>query len=121
MLVGRKILLVQGLVELPEHLVGIDEGFKLGAALDKLLFIALPAIAVEEIVIEGAVFVRMLQVQSAGFDSVLNVQEEQSLVEGNAELAVLADGYPFLGIQEADGRRFIDRAIFPFEVLDGVH
>jgi hypothetical protein len=40
-LIGRKILLVQGLVELPEHLVGIDEGFKLGA-LDKLLFIALP-------------------------------------------------------------------------------
>ena len=120
MLVGREILLVQGLVELPEHVVGIDEGFKLGA-LDKLLFIALPAVAIEEIVIEGAVFVSMLKVQSAGFDSVLNVQEEQSLVEGNAELAVLTDGYPFLGIQEADGRRFIDSAIFLFEVLDGVH
>jgi len=42
----------------------------------------------------------MLQVQSAGFDCILNVQEEQSLIEGDAELAVLTDGYPFLGIQE---------------------
>ena len=29
----------------------------------------------------------MLQVQSTGFDSILNVQEEQSLIEGDAELA----------------------------------
>ena len=63
----------------------------------------------------------MLQVQSAGFDSVLNVQEEQGLIEGHAELAVLTDGCPLLGVQEAGRRRLIDRAVFLFEMLDGVH
>ena len=53
----------------------------------ELLFGALPAVAVNEVVIQRSVFIRMLQVQSTGFDSILNVQEEQSLIEGDAELA----------------------------------
>jgi hypothetical protein len=63
-------LLVQGLVELLERLPRIDEGLQ-PSPFDELLFVALPTGAVDEIVIEGSVFVRMLQVQSAGFDSVL--------------------------------------------------
>jgi hypothetical protein len=62
----------------------------------------------------------MLQVQSAGFDSILNVQEEQSLIEGDAELAISVDCCLFLGVQET-GRGSIDPAIFLFEVLDSVH
>ena len=37
-------------------------------------------VAVNEVVIQRSVFIRMLQVQSTGFDSILNVQEEQSLI-----------------------------------------
>jgi hypothetical protein len=48
--------------------VGIDEALQPGP-LDELLFVVLPAGAVNEIVVEGPVFVRMLQVQSVGFDS----------------------------------------------------
>jgi hypothetical protein len=61
----------------------------------------------------------MLQVQSAGFDSILNVQEEQSLTEGDAELAISVDCCLFLGAQETDRGGSIDPAIFLFEVLDG--
>jgi len=46
-----------------------------------LLFGALPAVAVNEVVIQRLIFIGMLQAQSAGFDSILNVQEEQSLIE----------------------------------------
>ena len=81
-------MLVKGLVQFLERLPGIDEGLEPGP-LDELLFVALPAVAVNEVVIQRSVFIRMLQVQSAGFDSILNVQEEQSLIEGDAELAVL--------------------------------
>ena len=63
----------------------------------------------------------MLLVQSAGFDSILNVQEEQSLIEGDAELAISVDCCPFLGVQETGRGGAIDAAIFLFEVLDGVH
>ena len=62
-LVGGEILLVQGLVKLLEHFVGIDEALQPGP-LDELLFVVLPAGAVNEIVVEGPVFVRMLQVQT---------------------------------------------------------
>lgn len=55
-------------------------------ALDELLFVALPAGAVNEIVIQGSVFVGMLQVQRAGFDPALDMEEEQGLVKGNTEL-----------------------------------
>ena len=111
---------MKGLVEFLERLLGIDEALQPGP-LDKLLFVALPAGAVNEIVIQGPVFVRMLQVQSAGFDSVLNVQEEQSLIEGDAKLALLGNGRPLLSVQETGWGRFVDRAVFLFEVLDGVH
>ena len=100
--------------------MGIDEALQPGP-LDELLFVVLPAGAVNEIVIQGPVFVRMLQVQSAGFDSVLNVQEEQSLIEGDAKLALLGNGRPLLSVQETGWGRFVDRAVFLFEVLDGVH
>ena len=63
----------------------------------------------------------MLQVQSAGFDSILNVQEEQSLIEGDAELAIAVNCCLFLGVQETGRGGSIDPAIFLFEVLDGVH
>ena len=86
-----------------------------------MLFGALPAVAVNEVVIQRSVFIRMLQVQSAGFDSVLNVQEEQSLIEGDAKLALLGNGRPLLSVQETGWGRFIDRAVFLFEILDGVH
>ena len=62
----------------------------------------------------------MLQVQSAGFDSILNVQEEQSLLEGDAELAISVDCCLFLGVQETGRGGSFDPAIFVFEVLDGV-
>ena len=54
-----------------------------------MLFVALPADAVNEVIIQGSVFVGMLQVQRAGFDPTLNVQEEQRLIEGNTEFALL--------------------------------
>ena len=63
----------------------------------------------------------MLQVQSAGFDSVLNVEEEQSLIEGDPKLAILVECRPPLSVQETDRHRFIDPAVLLFEVLDGVH
>jgi hypothetical protein len=72
--VGEEVLLVKSLVQFLERLSRIDKGLEPGA-LDELLFVALPAGTVNELVVEGPVFVRMLQVQSAGFDSVLNVQE----------------------------------------------
>jgi hypothetical protein len=53
--------------------------------------------------IEGAVFVRMLQVQAARFDRALNVQEQQRLVEGDAKFAVLIDRRHFCGIHSAKG------------------
>ena len=90
---------MKGLVEFLERLLGIDEALQPGS-FDELLLVALPTGAVDKIVIEGSVFVRMLEVQSARFDSVLNMQEEQSLIEGDAELAVLGNGCPFLGVQE---------------------
>ena len=62
----------------------------------------------------------MLQVQSAGFDPTLDVQKEQGLAEGDAELAVLTNRYPFLGVQETGRGRFIDPAVFLFEMLNGV-
>ena len=52
---------MQRLVEFVEHLAGIDEGLEPGS-LDELLFVALPTRAVNEVVIERPVFVRMLQV-----------------------------------------------------------
>src|ERR1700722_9283365 len=81
----------------------------------ELLFGALPAVAVNEVVIQRSVFIRMLQVQSAGFDSILNVQEEQSLIEGDAELAVPVDCCLFLWVQESGRGGSIDPAIFVFE------
>jgi hypothetical protein len=63
----------------------------------------------------------MLQVQRAGFDPTLNVQEEQRLIEGNTEFALLLDCCLLLRIEEASRRRFIDRAVFLFEVLSGVY
>jgi hypothetical protein len=45
-----------------------------------MLFVALPADAVNEVIIQGSVFIGMLQVQSAGFDPALNVQEALFLV-----------------------------------------
>ena len=86
-----------------------------------MLFVALPASAVNEVVVKGPVFVRILQIQSAGFDSVLNVQEEQSLIEGDAKLALLGNGRPLLSVQETGWGRFVDRAVFLFEVLNGVY
>jgi len=62
--VGDQILAMRRLVEFVEHLAGIDEGLEPGS-LDELLFVALPTRAVNEVVIEGSVFVRMLQVQAA--------------------------------------------------------
>ena len=53
--------------------------------------------------IEGAVFVRMLQVQAARFDRALNVQEQQRLVEVDAKFAVLIDRRHFCGIHSAKG------------------
>ena len=111
---------VKGLVELLERLLRVDEVLE-PSPLDELLFVALPAGSVNEVVIEGPVLVRMLQVQRARFDRALNVEEEQGLIEGDAELAVLVDSLPFFGVQETDGCRFIDRAVFFFEMLNGVH
>ena len=42
------------------------------------------------------------------------------LIERDAELAVLVGCCPFLGIQEASRRRFVDSAVLFFEVLEGV-
>ncbi len=119
-LVGEEVLLGQGLVEFLQHLARVDQGFEPGA-LDEMLFVALPADAVNEVIIQGSVFIGMLQVQRAGFDPTLNVQEEQRLIEGNTEFALLLDCCPLLRIEEAGRRRFIDRAVFLFEVLNGVY
>ena len=118
-LVGDEILLVQGLVEFLEYLPGIDEGLDPGP-FNNLLFVTLPACAVNEIVIERPVFVRMLQVQSAGFDPALNVQEEQGLVEGDPESPLLGYLRLFLRVEKGDRRRFVDSTILFFEMLDGV-
>ena len=88
-------MLVKSLVQFLERLSRIDKSLE-PSALDELLFVALPAATVNEIVVQGPVFVRILQIQSAGFDSVLNVQEEQSLIEGDAKLAILGNGRPLL-------------------------
>ena len=53
---------MQRLVEFVEHFAGIDEGLEPGS-LDELLFVALPTRAVNQVIVEGPVFVRMLQVQ----------------------------------------------------------
>ena len=95
-------MLVKSLVQFLERLSRIDKSLE-PSALDELLFVALPAATVNEIVVQGPVFVRMVQVQSAGFDPVLNVQEKQSLVDGNAELAILTDDCPFLGSKKPVG------------------
>ena len=50
--VGEEILLVKGLVEFLERLPRIDEALQ-PRPLDKLLFVALPAGAVNGIVIQG--------------------------------------------------------------------
>ena len=77
-LVGEEVLLGQGLVEFLEHLARVDEGLEAGP-LDEMLFVALPAGAVNEVIIQRPIFVRMLQVQRAGFDPALNVQETSAL------------------------------------------
>jgi hypothetical protein len=51
--VGEEILLVKSLVQFLERLLRIDEARQPGP-LDKLLFVALPAGAVNGIVIQGA-------------------------------------------------------------------
>ena len=51
--VGEEILRVEDLVEFLEHLARVAEGFEPGP-LHKLLFVALPAGAVNEVVIPGA-------------------------------------------------------------------
>jgi hypothetical protein len=66
-LVGEEVLLGQGLVEFLEHLARVDEGLEAGP-LDEMLFVAQPACAVNEVIIQRPIFVRMLQVQRAGFD-----------------------------------------------------
>jgi hypothetical protein len=45
------------------------------------------------------------KVQRAGFDPTLNVQEEQRLIDGNTEFALLLDCCPLLRIEEAGRRR----------------
>jgi hypothetical protein len=59
-LVGEEVLLGQGLVEFLQHLARVDQGFEPGA-LDEMLFVALPADAVNEVIIQGSVFIGMLQ------------------------------------------------------------
>ena len=114
-----QLLLVQGLVEFLEYLPGIDEGLDPGP-FNNLLFVTLPERAINEIVIERPVFVRMLQVQSAGFDPALNVQEDQGLVEGDPESPVLGYLRLFLRVKKGDRRRFVDSTILFFEMLDGI-
>ena len=99
-LVGEEVLLGQGLVEFLQHLARVDQGFEPGA-LDEMLFVALPADAVNEVIIQGSVFIGMLQVQRAGFDPTLNVQEEQRLIERNREFALLLDCCPDRGSRPA--------------------
>jgi len=48
------------------------------------------------------------------------VQEQQRLVQRDAEFPVLIDRRHFCGIQKSDGRRFVDGAFPFFEMLDGV-
>jgi hypothetical protein len=67
--------------------------------------------AVNEIVIERPVFIRrMLQVQSAGFDPALKMQEEQCLVEGDPESPVLGLRL-FLSVEKGYRRRHVDSTI----------
>ena len=100
----------------PKHLLGIDEVLE-SSPLDKLLFVALPAGAVNEVVIQGSVFVRMLQVQSAGFDPALNVQKEQGFVEGDPEFPILGYLRLFLRVQKADRRRLSTAPSFSLKCL----
>jgi hypothetical protein len=62
----------------------IDEGLQLGP-LDQSLFIPAPTIAVNQVLIEGPVFVRALQIQSARLDRALDVQKQERLVERHTE------------------------------------
>jgi hypothetical protein len=56
-LVGEEVLVVQGLVEFLQHLARVDQGFEPGA-LDEMLFVALPADAVNEEINQGSVFTK---------------------------------------------------------------
>jgi hypothetical protein len=58
-LVGEELLLGQSLVEFLQHLARVDQGFDPGAP-DEMLFVALPADAVNEAIIQGSVFIGML-------------------------------------------------------------
>ena len=72
--VRGEVLPVQRRIEFREHLVRIEEGLQI-RPFDQQRLVALPAFAVNQVRIEGTVFVGVFQIQSAGFDGALHLQE----------------------------------------------
>jgi hypothetical protein len=117
--VGHLILAVESRVQLLQDLVGIDKPLQF-RPLEEVRRVALPALPVDQVVVEGPVLVRLREVQGARADRALHVQEQQGLVQRHPEGAGRGHGGPLHGLQEVQGRRLVEVAVLDLEVRGGV-
>ena len=110
---------MQRLVEFGQHPAGIGEILQRSPR-QQDIFLPLPAFLADQIVVERAIFVGMLEVQRAGLQGPGDMGEQKGLVERDpCNVAVTHDSRALGRLEELMRRRSPDRAILGLEVLDG--
>ena len=119
MTIGREVLLIQAIIEVVEHHMGINKGLQ-PRAFEQDGSVALPALTTDQILIQGTIFIGVLQIQGPRLDRALGMEKQEGFIQRDPKPPVLCDGRAFLEQQERQRGMLINGPVLVLEILEGI-
>jgi hypothetical protein len=93
---GREVLLRQAVIEVAEHRGGIHNSLQ-PRAIQQDRFVALPAVALNQLLVQGAIFIGGCQIEGPRLARAWGREKQQRFGQRDATPPVRCDHHAFLG------------------------